>query len=182
MARMKRLIPALLALVAMAGCDSLPVAQPSPGGPSDVREFPAVTPSPTEDLLAVLDLLAGASPAELAREYDALAAVPEPNRSTGSLLRLALLQAQPGLPFRDDASALRSLQEWERRQAADGPAEPRAFVRWLKASLAERLRLAGAVDESVTRLRDERRRAEQYREKLEAIRAMEKSLIERDKR
>lgn len=166
----------LLALL-LAGCaDMLPPPQPS----QPQLVLPPALPSAADDILELMDRFSRASPAELAREYDALAAIPEATRGGNSLLRLSLLLSQPGLPFRDDAAALRVLQEWEKRQPAAEPAL-KAFVRWMRAMLGERARLAGALDDAGARLREERKRAEVCKEKLEAIKNMEKSLIERDK-
>ncbi len=150
-------------------------------GCADLRSgLPSSLPSTTDDVLELMDRFSRASPAELVREYDALAAIPDQSRGGTAQLRLSLLLSQPGLPFRDDAAALRVLQEWEKRQPAAEPAL-KAFVRWMRAMLGERNRLAGNLDEAGARMREEKKRAEVCREKLEAIKNMEKSLIERDK-
>lgn len=170
-----------LLVVLLTGCASQPAMLPSPPAtqPPPVAQPPLS--SAADDVMELLGRLGGATPAELAREYDALAAIPEPNRGGTSLLRLALLLSQPGLSFRDDAAALRVLQEWERRQPAADPAQ-KSFVHWQKGMLTERIRLAAALDEGSARLREERKRADACNDKLEAIKQMEKSLIERDKR
>jgi hypothetical protein len=178
----------VLYVALLAGCVSsqampppapAPLPPPQPPQPPQVAQLPLS--SAADDVMEMLGRFGGASPAELAREYDALAAIPEPNRGGASQLRLALLLAQPGLPFRDDAAALRVLQEWERRQPAADPAL-KSFVHWQKSMLTERNRLAAALDESSAKLREEKKRADACKDKLEAIKEMEKSLIERDKR
>jgi hypothetical protein len=177
-----------LLVALLAGCANPGAKLPS----ADVSWSPPQSPQPpqvtqlplssaADDVMELLSRFGDASPVELAREYDALSAIPEPTRGGASQLRLALLLAQPGLPFRDDAAALRVLQEWERRQPAADPAL-KSFVRWQKGMLAERNRIAAALDESSARLREERKRADACKDKLEAIKEMEKSLIERDKR
>lgn len=180
---MKRKLPAYtgvvcLLLVLMTGCQSM---RPEGGTPDNGEMEPIATqPSATDELLALLERFGRASPGELMREYEALAATPEPTRGGDALLRLALLLSQPGLPFRDDAAALRVLQVWESRQANADPTR-KTFVRWLRAMLGERVRLAGSLDETGVRLREEKKRADVCKDKLEAIKSMERSLIERDK-
>lgn len=160
----------------LVGCKALPPGQPTPPEP----EAGTVSVDTVDTLLTMLDRFSHASPGELLREYEALAAQ-EPKSAADGQLRLALLLSQPGLPFRDDAAALRVLQAWEKRQTRPDPGVA-GFVRWLRAMLGEQLRVAGAMDETGIRLREERKRAEACRDKLEAIKSMERSLIERDKR
>jgi len=170
-----------LLVALLSGCASHSSILPSPQAtqPPSVMQFPLS--SPADDVVELLGRFGAASPAELVREYEALAAITEPNRGGASQLRLALLLSQPGLPFRDDAAALRVWLEWERRQPAADPAL-KSFVRWQKGMLTDRIRLAAALDESSARLREEKKRADVCNDKLEAIKQMEKSLIERDKR
>lgn len=171
----------MLALL-LSGCAvvPVPVAPKLPETPQ-VRIAAPVLPSVADDVMELLDRIGRATPAELAKEYDALTAIPERDRVSSSQLRLALLLSQPGLSFRDDAAALRVLQEWERRQPAAHPSS-KSFVRWLRGMLMERNRLAGSLEEAVVRARDEKKRADVCKDKLEAIKDMEKSLLERDKR
>lgn len=174
----------LLTLLPLVGCEHL--LQPPPVADQAVKEpaprLPPLPPppSPVDTLAALLDQLGGASPGELAREYERLALIPEPSRGPDALLRLALLLSQPGLPFRDDAAAARVLQEWETRQVEADPAI-KGFVRWLRGQLGERNRLTSGLDETILRAREEKKRADVCKDKLEALKNMEKSLIERDK-
>lgn len=181
------LLPVALAALQLGGCTFLPakvsvpeVLKPPEPAPQ-IQVVSPTLPSAADDVMELLDRVSRASPGELAREYDALAAIPDPDRGGSSMLRLALLLSQPGLPFRDDAAALRVLQEWEKRQPAADPAL-KAFVRWLRGMLTERNRLAGNLEEAGVRARDEKKRAEACKDKLEAIKDMERSLLERDKR
>mgnify|MGYP000860831361 CR=1 FL=1 len=184
------LLPAMMAALLLGGCAILPApealtpSEPQPEPPPQIQTAPPALPvvtSAADDVMELLDRIGRASPGELAREYDALSAIPEPDRAGGSMVRLALLLSQPGLPFRDDAAALRVLQEWEKRQP-EADLALKSFVRWLRGMLTERNRLAGNLEEAGARARDEKKRAEACKDKLEAIKDMEKSLLERDKR
>lgn len=169
---------ACLVAVFLSGCVGMQSMNPPPDGAG--VDSVGAPPNPTDELLALLDRIGRASPGELLREYETLAAAPEPVRGGNGQLRLALLLSQPGLPFRDDAAALRVLQAWENGQVHADPAL-KTFVHWLRAMLGERAKLAGGLEEAGAKLRDEKKRSEVCKDKLEAIKNMERSLIERDK-
>lgn len=131
------------------------------------------------DLLAFQAKLSRSNPAELTKQYNALNAVPEQSRSESDSLKLALLLSQPGFPSRNDGAALKLLQERERRLPSDSGLAP--FVRWYRASLQERVKLAASADEANAQLGEEKKRADGCNDKLQALRQMEESLIERNK-
>lgn len=144
--------------------------------------MPRVVSAPPEtpaELLAFQDRLNRSNPAELVKQYNALNAIPEQSRNDGQTIELALLLSQPGLPMRDDEAALRLLQNREGRLGFNAGLAP--FVHWLRASLQERVRLAGAAQDATDQLRDEKKRADACSDKLQAIRKMEDSLIERNR-
>ncbi len=171
---------ACLLAALLGGCQVVP-PKAQPAGEAGAESMADSAPAGASDELpALLDRFSRASPGELKREYEALASLPEAKQGGDVRLRLALLLAQPGLPFRDDAAALRVLQEWENGQTQADPAH-KAFVRWLRAMLGERVRLAGSLEDAGARLREEKKRAEVCKDKLEAIKSMERSLIERDR-
>lgn len=171
---------AMLSAVIMAGCGTMRSSDSPSGGVFEDPTMEAAARGAIDELFALLDRFSRASPGELAREYESLAAMPEQKRGGDVRVRLALLLSQPGLPFRDDAAASRVLQEWESRQALAPPAL-KAFVHWLRAMLSERAKLAGGLEDAGARLREEKKRTDLCKDKLEAIKNMERSLIERDK-
>jgi hypothetical protein len=136
-------------------------------------------PTAIADLLAFQNRLTRSSPAELAKQYTILTAAPEQVRSESDSLKLALLLSQPGFSLRNDAAALKLLQERERRLLPDS--ELASFIRWYRASLQERVKLAASVDEVNTQIGEEKKRADSCNDKLQALRKMEDSLIERNK-
>jgi hypothetical protein len=157
---------ALVGLLALAGgCTPMP------------RIVSAPQATPTE-LLAFQDRLNRAAPTELTKQYNALNAIPAQSRNDGQVLELALLLSQPGFPMRNDAAALQLLQDREARKPSDSTLVP--FVRWLRAALQERVRLAASAEDAASQLRDEKKRADACNDKLQAIRKMEDSLIERN--
>ncbi len=172
--------------LAVAGCAGR-IQSPQPAKP-DVCERPPAgavaqsTPlAPAARWLAYHEYLARLTPRELLLEHSRATALLEGERRGDTPPRLAALLAIPDAPFRDDAAAERMLREWL-TISPQTDAALSVLVAWQVARLGERARLAAAVDDGVRRLRDERRRAESCREKLDAIKDMERTLLERDKR
>lgn len=135
-----------------------------------------------KDLSGYLEWIDRAGTGELAREYDGLGASHDGRRPGDTALRLALLLAQPEMPYHDDAAAVRVLQEWEASGQGNVDSAIREFARWLRHQLGERARLNAGLEDALLRARDEKKRAEACRDKLDALKTMEKSLIERDRR
>lgn len=167
----------LLTLALAAGCAPMLKTGTAtrPALPSSLFPWPATL----EDLMAFQDSLNRSAPADLARQYATLSAIAEQHRSDGDALKLALLLSQPGFPSRNDTAALRILQDREHRPSLDPELAP--FIRWLRTSLQERARLGTSLEDMNAQLRDEKKRADTCSDKLEAIRKMEDSLIERNR-
>lgn len=85
------------------------------------------------------------------------------DRATAARIRLALLLSQPGSAVQDDARAQTVLEPYANVGANAGVL--RQFAAVLHDQIAERLRAA--------------KRADQLKEQLEALRAVERSMIER---
>jgi hypothetical protein len=160
----------LLCLALVGGCSHLAKLDMAVG-PAKSTAF--------ADLLAFQARLARSNPSELTKQYNALNAAPEQSRSEADSLKLALLLSQPGFSLRNDGAALKLLQERERRLVPDSELAP--FIRWYRASLQERVKLAAGADEASAQLGEEKKRADVCNDKLQALRQMEESLIERNK-
>jgi hypothetical protein len=168
----RHLLAGLLAVALTGGCTPLPRMESAPAPIAPAK------PSVVANLLAFQDRLNRSTPADLVKLYTGLNAIPNQTRRDCESVELALLLAQPGFTMRDDADAVRILQEMEGRLSEGATLLP--FVRWLRASLQERVKLAASLDETNARLRDEKKRADACNDKLQAIRKMEDSLIERN--
>lgn len=193
---------ALLPMALLTACAELPVPSAPPEEKPASEMIPAADKparpnsaaqgrkmfTPVETLLAYQNHISRLSQADLNREYNAIPTAPDLDGTRE--LRFALLLSAPGAPFRDDRSARRLLQEWEKAQPAPVASDPqpaqsahlRDFVRWWGATLQEQIRLQSALDASQAKAQDESKRAGLCQDKLDAIRDMEKSLLERDKR
>jgi hypothetical protein len=174
-----------LLLLAAAGCavreTPAPAPQPAPSAaPAPVpepvvvvREAPPPTPAETEarqlaELVAYASRVAGMGADDQRRELTA--ATQEYARDTGlrARLRLALLLGQPGTSVHDDARAAALLEPVAPAAGAAAAALPlRQFAALLYGQVSDRLR--------------EQKRGAQLKEQIEGLRAIERSLMERER-
>lgn len=156
---MKRYALVLMTLMSLltAGCGVLrsvePGAAPEPcvrtGGPRPVSD--------SESLLMYFEYVRKLSAADLAKEHDTARQLYARTHSDFNRVRYAMLLSVPGSAFSDDARALEAL-------------EP--LLKNLDAALHN---LAFVVSAQI----QEQRRGQGLQQKLEALKSLEKSLIER---
>ncbi|CAN7596563.1 hypothetical protein LJR074_004464 [Acidovorax sp. LjRoot74] len=189
-----RLCAALCVCTALlAGCatapaqpDAAPVTTPHAAEASAVPTMAQLTPlaaesdeptTPPKDLLrdtlAYADRTLGASTADLARETARLSELDESKPSRA--LRLALVLAQTRQPV-DTARALGLVQRTLANPAAQ---DLHPLARLLEARLTQQRRLEEQLERQAQQLRDAQRRNDQLSERLEAVRAIERSLTTR---
>jgi hypothetical protein len=179
---MRRALCAIGAAFVLAACAEFPVLEP-PGGSIDrwLAEALAAGRRGPEAQRAALN----AAEARFAREGTA-----------ASRMQLAILLAVLPVPLRDDARAAQLLQPLADPESAG----PGRFAAFLAAQLAERQRLAREVErlhrDNERALRDRERierehaaadkerdkREEALRQQLEALRAIERNILEREER
>lgn len=167
--------PAPVAVVVPA---PLPVAPPPPEPP---REAPSQASAPAPEASQVTQALAYADrvqrmpPAELTREIARLGEAEE--TLAASPLHLALALAQTRQPV-DTARALAQVQRLlGHNDPAMQPLQP--LARLLEARLLQQRRLEEQLERQSQQLRDAQRRNEQLNERLEAVRAIERSMTAR---
>jgi hypothetical protein len=166
-----RIRAAALAMVTLAGCSLLQPFQEQPAAVDEVvGEALSAARAPTSEQKAAL------SRAQKAFTSDA---------SSINRLRLATLLAALPAPLRDDARAAELL---EPLSDAATPGVGRFSV-LLAAQIAERQRLARELDRAVRAERERVRadaerdkREEALREQLEALRSIERGILEREER
>lgn len=200
---------ALCAALALSACASAPPApSPSPSSspatapapvavPAPVANTPApvpvappavVRPAPTtapaapepvegaalEALLAYADRVRALGPSELTTEILNLG---EPGASAQRQMQLALALTHTHLPV-DTARALGLMQRVAGSNSAEAaPLKP--LARLLSARLLEQRRLEDSVDKLNQQLRESQRRIDQLSDRLEAMRAIERSINNR---
>lgn len=193
----RELLGCLLALVLLSGCGQIPLLRPAPAPAPAAPEPPPPPPPPlpppviveapppapmlaptdaaARRLLAFSDYLRQLSPAELTQEVARLNALASATPSAANFLEFALalgLTRSNG----DVARAIGLIDPLLRSTAPDVvPWQP--FARFLNVRYAEQRRLEEALDRQIKEQRDTRNRLDQANEKLEALKAIERSLI-----
>ncbi len=182
-------------LVLASGCEQFPQRAPKPAPPPVVEPAPpppapapapvAVDPPPAppppmavdavaQRLFAFNDYLRQLPQNELAQEVQRLNAVASASPNAANFLEFALalgLTRSNG----DLARAMGLIEPLLRSTAPDVlPWQP--FARFLQIRYAEQRRLEEALDRQIKEQRDTRNRLDQANEKLEALKAIERSL------
>ncbi|MCZ7563578.1 MAG: hypothetical protein M5U08_06960 [Burkholderiales bacterium] len=125
-----------------------------------------VVPEDARQLTALMDhyaRVAGMAPAEQRREYASASQAFNRERSAFNRVRLAMLAAMPGTPFQDEVRALGLLEPFAAGDGGAGRVGQLGAV--LYAQVSERAKARG--------------RADQFKEQLDALRAVERAIIER---
>jgi hypothetical protein len=169
---MIRIVAAILCCIpVLTGCaNRIPPAVAAP--PASVA--PAVRESRENresrqvvELIAYTQRIAALPAEEQQRELNASAQMLSKDRSAYGRVRLALLLALPGTAFNDDTRAAGLLEPVAGAAASDSqPGPMQQFAGLLHAQISERLR--------------EQRRTAQLKEQLDALKAIERNIIERE--
>lgn len=153
---------------APAASSAVPIAAAEPLGAADVA---------ARRLLRFHDRLRGLPPAEVAAETARLASMlgnSAPGSAPGVALELSIALAQS----RNVPDVVRALGLAEAVARADTPeaADWRSLARLLAARLAEQRRAEEQLERQSAQLRESQRSVQQLNEKLEALKAIERSL------
>jgi len=164
---MIRIIAILCSISALAGCADFSSPGAGPGGSGapwarENRESRQVI-----ELIAYTQRVAALQADEQQRELNASTQMLSKDRGAYGRVRLALLLALPGTTFNDDTRAAGLLESLAGAAASEAPPGPmQQFAGLLYAQINERLR--------------EQRRTVQLKEQLEALKAVERNIIERE--
>jgi len=162
---MIRIVAILCGISALAGCAALSTQGAGPGGSGapwarENRESRQVI-----ELIAYTQRVAALQADEQQRELNASTQMLSKDRGVYGRVRPALLLALPGTAFNDDTRAAGLLESLAGAGASEsGPMQQ--FAGLLHAQISERLR--------------EQRRTIQLKEQLEALKAVERNIIERE--
>jgi len=164
---MIRIASILCGISALAGCADFSTPGAGPGGSGapwgrENRESRQVI-----ELIAYTQRVAALQADEQQRELNASTQMFSKDRGAYGRVRLALLLALPGTAFNDDTRAASLLESLAGAGASESPPGPmQQFAGLLHAQISERLR--------------EQRRTVQLKEQLEALKAVERNIIERE--
>ncbi len=167
------LLCTLLPLALLAGC-----AAPDRPRVADSAQCPppAARALDTDELLHYHACLATLSPAQLAREYDAVKRASAQGGDSSQRIRLALLLARPEAPFHSLPQALQLLTPAPGARA-DGMQDLAALLR---AALAEQLRLEDRSQDLEKQLATERAHADSLQDKIDSIKELERNLTQKE--
>jgi hypothetical protein len=158
-----------LAAALAGGC----AAERQPAATPAVVQPPAAAAADTRDLVAYFASVGKAGARAQKRELAQSAAAFGRAQTPYARLRLGGLYAQPAPVLRDDARALALLEPLALTSGTAVPERPVAdLAALLYAQVAERQRLA----------RDEAKKQEDLRERIEAMRSIERSIMDREDR
>lgn len=173
------ILTALLMAALLSACSTTPPPPPPPPAPQPVACIPepapvaeaAVTPSPVEVLLAYHQNLRALNPAELARELNNLnAQAKTPALSMRKAMVLSISRSSNDL-------ALAQIHLDTVLSGTDSEAESlKPLARLLGTQWTEQRRLSDSIDKVNTQAKDNQRKTEQLSEKLEALKAIERTL------
>ena len=168
---MRRELAMVVACSLLAGCELLPVEESAPVSedPIAVREDPIRTERPraqseAENLLAYYQHVRKLPATELGKEHDMARQAYTLARSDYNRVRLAMLLSLPGTAVSDEPRALDLLDPVAKNPAG----ELHGLALLLATNLQERKRLDAS--------------AQGLQQKLDALRSLERSMIERRKK
>ncbi|MCL4799336.1 MAG: hypothetical protein KJ025_07100 [Burkholderiales bacterium] len=168
--------PLLAAAIVLGACGHLPgpeeAAEPAPPPVSEIVVVPPrvteviVVPEDARQITALMDYyarVAGMAPEDQRREYGSASQAFNRERSAFNRVRLAMLAAMPGTAFQDEARALDLLEPFAAGDGGAGRVGQLGAI--LHAQVSERAKARG--------------RADQFKEQLDALRAVERAIIDR---
>ncbi len=179
------LLGMLLGSALLGGCVTTQVPPAPPPPPAVVVVPPPPPPAPlpppataadlaTREVLAFHERLRQLSPADVAREQARLG---DPQASPLAAVQLALVLAQARTPA--DTNRALALLDGVLRGSSPEAAALQPVARLLSARLGEQRRLEEAIDRQNQQARDTQRKLDQLNDKLEALKAIERSLVTR---
>lgn len=170
----------------LAACTAVPekpagVACAKP--PSPLTLTPVSLPTETSrltELMQYYEYLRKQPPAMLADEYKKAAQDFSQNESDLSRVRVAILLALPGTSFHDVNAALNLLANWPEDANVEPPPLD-GFARLLSVLLTQEQQSANAVNDLTQKLKEEKKHADTLQGQIDAVKNMEKNLINRAK-
>ena len=183
-----RLLPIALAVALVAGCALKPPGKPAPPT-APVEEVPAPAPPPpvapprvsdSERLLYYYEYVLALSPEQVAKEAERNQRFFAQQRSDFTLMQLVLLRTLPAVPSKDRAQAMDTLAQYV-KETRGSPSELRPFAVMLNSLLLEQQRQGAEIQSQAAKLKEEVRRYDELKQKLDALVETERKMLERNK-
>ena len=178
---------AILLLGTLSACASVPTGKPQPDCSTQLALSPLpqpilvqIVPDPLTAILHDYDTLRQLPAAQLSQEYQKTAQEFTQTSSDTNRIRLAILLTLPDTPFHDNTAALNLLTNWPKTQQATDPALAR-FAHMLSTLLQQQQRTTSTVSDLTQKLKEQQNHADQLQSKIDAIKSMEKNLVNGNK-
>jgi hypothetical protein len=192
MTRARAALAAILAGALLSGCVAAPPAalvedRPMPPPAKKPEPVPDLAPPPAppqirvsdaDRLLYYYEYITGLPAEQLARELERTQRFFGQHRSDFALMQLVLLKTLPGAAPKERAQAQDTLAQYL-KENRDRPSEFRPLALMINTMLAEQLRQEAELQSQALRLKDEARRSEELKQKLEALVETERKMLER---
>jgi hypothetical protein len=176
-ARFQYLVLTLSFSAGLYGCASTAQSVPAPAAMASIPTPPSIvvpvtSASPAESMLAYAERIRNLQPAELAQE---IAGLGDPQDSPPRLMQLAIALGAARTP----ANTARAQALLQRVLAQNQPQAQvlHPLARMLQAQQAETRRLEDQLERQNQQTKDAHRRIDQLNDRLEALRAVERSLL-----
>jgi hypothetical protein len=183
-------VAAVMAGIVLGGCvpapakpvEDRPMRRPPPEPETPVEAPPPAPPqirvSDAERLLYYYEYIAGLPGEQVARELERTQRFFGQHRSDFALMQLVLLKTLPVATAKDRAQAQEALTQYL-KETRDRPTEFRPLALMINTMLAEQLRQEAELQAQALKLKDEARRSEELKQKLEALVETERKMLER---
>lgn len=182
------LVVALGAMLLLSGCPLAPTTLPPPVAPTPVPSVPEETAPPfalqqagdNDRLIGYYGYLLTLGPELLAQEYDRNLRFYRQQSSDFTFMQLVLLRVVPGAPTRDYAQALDMLSSFLKEpRTRNSDIRPLALL--LHTLLTEQQQKDVEIQAQGQKLKEETRRYEEVKQKLDALIDAERKMLERNK-
>jgi len=183
----RALVAALAAALLLTAC---PLPQPKP---PPVEPPPPVQPAPVEEppysrqqvgdndrLIAYYGFLVSLTGEQLTREYDRTLRFYRQQYSDFTLMQLVLLRLLPGAPFRDSTQAREMLSSFL-KESRTRTSELRPLALLLHTTLVDQQQKDAEIQAQAQKLKEETRRYDEVKEKLDALIDAERKMLDRNK-
>lgn len=148
--------------------------EPPPPPPAPPRRV-----SDSERLLYYYEYVLALTPEQVARESERTQRFFGQHRSEFALMQLVLLRCRPATPPKDRAQALETLALYL-KETRDRPSELRPFALMLNNLLLEQQRQDAELQAQAQKLKEEAKRNDELKQKLDALVETERKMLERN--
>lgn len=186
---LQRLLSAIIITAALTACSGIPAHQPHTtcadlppplSLPPPAPPVPPIEADPLAALMQDYDSLRQQPATELSQAYKKTYQDFLQTQSNSSRVESALLLALPDTPFHDTTAALNLLNSWP-KDATDTSTALHDFAHLLSVLLTQQQRSNATVNDLNQKLKDEQIYTENLQKKIDAVKAMEKNLVNGNK-